>query len=88
MTETGAPYPGMILQYGANGIISEFRQESNISSNSTSGLIANADLQRAKVIYRKATDGTVTVARCYNENGQIYKMKRILDILLSLKNCG
>lgn len=81
MTETGAPYPGMILQYGTNGIISEFRQESNISSNSTGALIANADLQRAKVIYRKAVDGTVTVARCYNENGQIYKNEKNLGYI-------
>lgn len=79
MTET-APYPGIILQYGSNGIVSEYRQGTNtISSNSTSGLIENADLQRAKVVYRKAEDGTVTVARCYNENGQIHKNTKVMD---------
>lgn len=79
MTET-SPYPGIILQYGTNGIISEYRQGTNtISSNSTSGLIDNADLQRAKVVYRKAEDGTITVARCYNENGQIHKNTKVMD---------
>jgi len=71
MTEA-YPYPGLILQYGPNGIISEFRQDLNISSNSQGGNIANADLQRAKVVYRKAADGNITISRCYNENGQIY----------------
>ena len=48
MTET-APYPGIVLQYNNNGIVSEYRQGSNtISSNSTSALIANEDLQRVK----------------------------------------
>ena len=79
MTET-APYPGIILQYGSNGIVSEYRQGTNtISSNSISGLIENADLQRAKVVYRKAEDGTITVARCYNENGQIHKHTKVMD---------
>ena len=69
MTEN-APYPGIILQYNNNGIVSEYRQGSNtISSNSTSALIENADLYRVKVIYRKEEDGYVTVSRCYNENG-------------------
>ena len=79
MTET-SPYPGIILQYNNNGIVSEYRQGTNtISSNSTSGLIENADLQRVKVVYRKAEDGTVTVARCYNENGQIHKNTKVMD---------
>ena len=79
MTET-SPYPGIILQYNNNGIVSEYRQGTNtISSNSTSGLIENADLYRVKVIYRKGEDGTVTVARCYNENGQIHKNTKVMD---------
>ena len=79
MTET-APYPGIILQYNNNGIVSEYRQGTNtISSNSTAGLIENADLQRVKVVYRKAEDGTITVARCYNENGQIHKNTKAMD---------
>jgi hypothetical protein len=72
MTES-SPYPGMILQYNTNGIVSEFRQGSNtISQNSTADLIENADLSRVKVVYRKDADGNITVSRCYNENGQIY----------------
>ena len=79
MTET-APYPGIILQYNNNGIVSEYRQGTNtISSNSTSALIENADLQRVKVVYRKAEDGTITVARCYNENGQIHKNTKAME---------
>ena len=79
MTEN-SPYPGMILQYNTNGIVSEYRQGSNtISSNSTSALIENADLSRVKVIYRKDADGNVTVSRCYNENGQIHTNKKYMD---------
>ena len=79
MTET-SPYPGIILQYNSNGIVSEYRQGTNtISSNSTGGLIENADLQRVKVVYRKAEDGTITVARCYNENGQIHKNTKVME---------
>ena len=79
MTES-APYPGLILQYNNNGIVSEYRQGSNtISSNSTAALIENADLSRVKVIYRKAEDGTVTVSRCYNENGQIHTNAKQMD---------
>ena len=79
MTEA-APYPGLILQYNNNGIVSEYRQGSNtISHNSTSALIENADLSRVKVIYRKAEDGTVTVSRCYNENGQIHTNTKHMD---------
>jgi hypothetical protein len=79
MTEN-SPYPGMILQYNNNGIVSEYRQGTNtISSNSTSALIENADLSRVKVAYRKATDGTITVSRCYNENGQIHKNTKQMD---------
>ena len=72
MTET-SPYPGIVLQYNSNGIVSEYRQGSNtISSNSTSASIANEDLQRVKVVFRKDADENITVARCYNENGQIH----------------
>ena len=79
MTEN-TPYPGIILQYNNNGIVSEYRQGTNtISSNSTGALIENADLQRVKVIYRKAEDGTITVARCYNENGQIHKNTKTME---------
>lgn len=79
MTEN-APYPGLILQYNNNGIVSEYRQGNNtISSNSTSALIENADLSRVKVVYRKAEDGTVTVSRCYNENGQIHTNSKYMD---------
>lgn len=79
MTES-SPYPGIILQYNNNGIVSEYRQGTNtISSNSTSALIENADLQRVKVVYRKAEDGTVTVARCYNENGQIHTNTKAME---------
>lgn len=79
MTES-PPYPGLILQYNNNGIVSEYRQGSTtISQNSTADLIENADLSRVKVIYRKAEDGTVTVSRCYNENGQIYTNTKYMD---------
>lgn len=79
MTET-APYPGIILQYNNNGIVSEYRQGSNtISSNSTSALIENADLHRVKVVYRKDENNNITVARCYNENGQIHKNQKVID---------
>lgn len=72
MTEN-SPYNGIILQYGANGIVSEYRQSNNtISSNSTSALIANEDLHRVKVVFRKDADEYITVSRCYNENGQIH----------------
>jgi hypothetical protein len=68
------------LQYNNNGIVSEYRQGTNtISSNSTSALIENADLQRVKVVYRKAEDGTITVARCYNENGQIHTNTKAME---------
>ena len=79
MTET-SPYPGIILQYNNNGIVSEYRQGTNtISSNSTGGLIDNADLYRVKVVYRKDENGKITVARCYNENGQIHKNEKVMD---------
>ena len=79
MTES-SPYPGLILQYNNNGIVSEFRQGTNtISSNSTGALIENADLQRVKVVYRKDSDGYVTVSRCYNENGQVHTNKKQMD---------
>lgn len=71
MTES-QPYSGLILQYAPAGLVSEARQTSNISSNSTSALIDNADLHNARVVYRKAADGTMTISRCYNNNGQIH----------------
>ena len=79
MTEN-TPYPGIILQYNNNGIVSEYRQGTNtISSNSTSALIENADLQRVKVVYRKDESDKVTVARCYNENGQVHKNEKVME---------
>ena len=79
MTES-SPYPGLILQYNSNGIVSEYRQGSNtISSNSTAALIENADLSRVKVIYRKDAEGNITVSRCYNENGQIHTNTKYMD---------
>ena len=79
MTEN-SPYPGLILQYNNNGIVSEYRQGSNtISSNSTAALIENADLSRVKVIYRKDAEGNITVSRCYNENGQIHTNTKYMD---------
>ena len=79
MTES-SPYPGLILQYNNNGIVSEYRQGSNtISSNSTAALIENAELSRVKVVYRKDADGNVTVSRCYNENGQIHTNTKSMD---------
>ena len=75
-----APYPGLILQYGPNGITSEYRQGSNtISSNSRTAMIENADFERAKIVFRKDATGKVTVARCYNENGLIYKDEKTMD---------
>ena len=71
MTESN-PYLGLILQYAPAGLVSEARQTANISSNSTSALIDNADLHNVKVVYRKAADGTMTISRCYNNNGQIH----------------
>ena len=74
------PYPGMVVQYGPSGIISEYRQGSNsISSNSVGGLVENADLERARIVFRKDADGKVTVARCYNNNGQIHKNEKTMD---------
>ena len=74
------PYPGMIVQYAPGGLVSEFRQGStSISSNSTGGLIDNADLERARIIFRRDATGTVTVARCYNSNGQIYKDQKVME---------
>ena len=81
MTENN-PYPGIILQYNTNGLVSEYRQGTNtISSNSTSALIENADLQRAKIVYRKDASGNITVSRCYNENGQIHTNTKQMDYI-------
>ena len=75
-----APYPGMVLQYAPGGLVSEFRQGSaSISSNSTGGLIDNADLERARIVYRRDATGTITVARCYNNNGQIYRDQKVME---------
>ena len=74
------PYPGIILQYSPNGITSEYRQGSNtISTSSRVALIENADLENAKVVFRKDENGNITVARCYNENGQIHKDEKTMD---------
>jgi hypothetical protein len=79
MTEN-SPYPGIILQYNTTGIVSEYRQGSNtISSSSTAADIDNSALQRVKVIYRKDSDGYVTVSRCYNDNGQVHTNKKQMD---------
>jgi hypothetical protein len=79
MTEN-SPYPGLILQYNTTGIVSEYRQGTNtISSSSKSADIDNSALQRAKVVYRKDSDGYVTVSRCYNENGQVHTNKKQMD---------
>lgn len=74
------PYNGMVVQYAPAGLVSEYRQNSNtISSNSTGGLVENADLERAKIVFRKDADGKITVARCYNENGQIHKNEKTME---------
>ena len=74
------PYPGLILQYGPNGITSTYRQGSNaISVNSRNALIENADLENVKVVFRKDENGLITIARCYNENGQIHKDEKTMD---------
>ena len=73
------PYPGMVVQYAPAGLVSEYRQgTSSISSNSTGGLVENADLERARIVFRKDADGKITVARCYNSNGQIYKDEKTM----------
>ena len=75
-----SPWPGITLHYSSSGIVSDFRQGSNrISGNSTAAGIANADLVNAKVVYRKDENGLVTVARCYNENGQIHKDEQTIN---------
>ena len=75
-----SPYPGMIVQYAPAGLVSEYRQGTDsISSNSTGGLVENADLERARIIFRKDADGKITVARCYNNNGQIHKDEKTMD---------
>ena len=71
MTEA-SPYPGIILQYAQVGLVSGFRQGESFSSNSSWANIANEDLHEAKIIYRKDSEGNLTISRCYNNNGQIY----------------
>jgi hypothetical protein len=79
MTEN-SPYPGLILQYNNTGIVSEYRQGSNtISSSSSAADIDNSTLQRAKVVYRKDSDGYVTVSRCYNESGKVHTNRKYMD---------
>ena len=74
------PYPGLILQYGPNGITSTYRQGSEaITANSRTALIENADLERVKVVFRKNTNGLITVANVYNENGQIHKTEKTMS---------
>lgn len=75
-----SPYPGLILQYNTTGVVSEYRQGANtISSSSVGADVANADLERVKVVYRKNEDGKITVARCYNENGIVHKNEKVMD---------
>ena len=75
-----SPYPGLILQYGPSGITSAYRQGSDtISSSSKNALIENADLESVKVIFRKDENGLITIARVYNENGQIHKDEKTME---------
>jgi uncharacterized protein YjhX (UPF0386 family) len=75
-----APYPGMVVQYAPAGLVCEYRQGANtMSQNSTGGLVENADLERARIIFRKDANGKITIARCYNDNGQIYKNDKTMD---------
>ena len=75
-----SPWPGITLHYSSSGIVTDYRQGSNrISANSTAAGIANADLANIKVVYRKDANGLVTVARVYNENGQIHKDAQTID---------
>ena len=48
-------------------------------SHAEDALIANEDLQRAKVVYRKDSDGYITVSRCCNENGQVHTNKKQIE---------
>ena len=41
--------------------------------------IANADLENIKIVYRKDENGKITIARVYNENGQIHKNEIVMD---------
>ena len=75
-----SPYPGMILQYNATGIVAEYNQGSNkVAYSSNAADITNADLENIKVVYRKDENGKITIARVYNENGQIYKNEVTMD---------
>ena len=75
-----SPYPGMILQYNTTGISAEYNQGSNkVAYSSGQADIANADLENVKVVYRKDENGKITIARVYNENGQIHKNEVTMD---------
>jgi hypothetical protein len=75
-----SPYPGLILQYGPTGVVSEYKQGTNSISSSSSGAdIANADLENVKVVFRKDENGLITIARVYNENGLIHKNEKTMD---------
>lgn len=75
-----SPYPGFILQYNTTGIVTEYNQGSNkVAYSSSSADIANADLENIKVVYRKDENGKITIARVYNENGQIHKNEVTMD---------
>ena len=75
-----SPYPGMILQYNTTGIVAEYNQGSNkVAYSSSAADIANADLENVKVVYRKDENGKITIARVYNENGQIHKNEVTMD---------
>ena len=77
-----SPWPGITLHYSSSGIVSDFRQGSDrISASSTTAGIANADLVNVKVVYRKDENGLVTVARCYNEDGQIHKDEQTIGYI-------
>ena len=75
-----SPYLGFILQYNTTGIVAEYNQGTNkVAYSSSAADIANADLENVKVVYRKDENGTITIARVYNENGQIHKNEVVMD---------
>ena len=76
------PWPGITLHYSTSGIVADYRQGSNrISATSTAAGITNANLANIKVVYRKDANGLVTVARVYNENGQIHKDEQTIPYI-------
>ena len=85
MTEVN-PYSGIVVQYVPAGIVSEFRQSENMSYNSQGAAIANEDLYNAKIAFRKDSDGNITIARCYNNNGIVYKNTKQVDYVAVPEN--